>query len=491
VTSNAKARQANNAALSGARRLTGAAARRPRRIVPRWDRLSRDEVLARQFVEVQRHVERVYETNEYFRSRWHKAGFRPRQLRTRRDLQRIPMVTKGDCVADQEVDPPFGRRLGVERDSVVEVHLTSGTSGAGQVAFGFTDADRRVAGESLSTWWSYAGLRRGDVAVLTFPVSFLAAGLLGVSGARDFGLAPIYAFGADKGRILELMQRLGAAMIFATPAVLRAFEDTARREGIDPSRDLPSLRALCLGLMTPPFSQVPEFENFWGAKAFEDYGSTEAGLAAAFSCSRGLRDGDAQAPLHFFEPAILCEVIDPDTGRHVSDGEEGELVITTFRREASTSVRFRTGDRVVHASHRSCRCGLPYDGIQSMETRRYDDMVKVKGTNIWPSAVDGVVFAHAEIEDYRALATVDDQQREQLVLEVALRRQGQNRVGRADRLLESLADEVKRATLVRPEVVVVESLPPFDFKATRWRDERPERLAALSTRRRAAGQGSR
>lgn len=440
---------------------------------PDWELLSREDLRARQFSLVKERLRELAATHPYYRKLWRSADLDVEKIRDFGDFARmVPMMTKQDVLADQADAPPFGTLLGVERRRLAMVHLTSGTSGIGQGAFGLTADDVELAGRSYAHLWHHAGLDAGDVGVMTYPVSFLTAGLIAVPASRQLGLVPVYGFGVDKRILVRVMATLGAAMLFGTPGVLRDLHRVAEEEGIVPGRDI-RLKALCTGLTGPPWVETIEsVQEAWRAPVFENYGSTEAGMAAAVSCEYGVWDGTRRFPLHFLDSLVYCEVIDHRTGLPVADGEEGEVVITTFRRQASTVVRYRTGDRVVHVPHSACPCGRPFDGIVPGEIQRYDDMVKIKGATLWPATVDGIVFSHAEIDEYRVTLRSDERGREELLLAVALDKRVALEPTEKAALLDRIRDQIKVATMVTPRVVEVAELPHFDFKAKRWVDER-------------------
>lgn len=439
---------------------------------PEWEHLNRADLEARQFNLLKRRLETIQATNTFYRDLWSRHGVDLAKINSLRDFNRmIPLVTKEDFMADQLEHPPFGRRLGVHTSELAELHLTSGTSGIGQAVCGLTATDVETGAKSYAALWKHAGLNPGDRGILTYPVSFLTAGLLGVAGARRFRLVPIYAFGTDKQFLFELMERMQPRMIFATPNLLRRLQAVAAEQGWDPRQSCRSLRAICMGLLYPPFSQVEEIMNFWGVPLFENYGTTEVGMAAAISCENGVWDGKRRYPMHFLERHILPEVIDPDTGLPVGPGEEGELVMTTLSREASPAIRFRTRDRVLHVPHTECSCGRPFDGIAPGETRRYDDMMKIKGVSVWPALFDDVIFAHAEVDEYRAEVFFTRDEREELLLRVAVKRSADSESTAP--LLDKIREEVRRVTSITPKVEQAKTLEHFEFKAKRWTDLRP------------------
>lgn len=445
-----------------------------RYVDPSWERLAPSELRERQWQLIRHKLAELATTNPFYRRLWQAAGVDPARLTGLEDFaRRVPTITKQDLLEDQEESPPFGTFLGVDPQELAEVHLTSGTSGIGQGAFGLTPEDVELSGRGYEHLWTYAGLRPGDVGVLTYPVTFLTGGLIGVAAARSFRLVPLYAAGIDRARVLMLIARMRAGTIFATPPVLRDLQAEAERIGFDPATDATSLKAICTGLVMPPSTQIVDIMGFWGVPVFENYGTTEAGNAVAVSCENSLWDGERKYPIHFLSNLFYVEVLDPDTGEQVAPGEPGELVLTTFRRTASPVIRYRSGDRVIFVPHDECSCGRPFDGIESGQIRRFDDMLKIKGVSVWPQAVDDVVFSFDVIDEYRGIVEPAQRGRDRFVIEVAFRtdRRGLSQEAR-DGVIAELRQAVKAATFVTPEVVEVPELEHFEFKMKRWTDRR-------------------
>lgn len=442
---------------------------------PSWETLDRETLRARQFALLKDRLVHLQATNPFFAKRWADAGVDVTRIQSHDDFARaVPMIDKLDLLADQEAAPPFGDRLGVERDTLAQVHLTSGTTGIGQEAYGLTQHDVFVAGDTFAHAWTYAGLRPGDGVVITNPISFLAAGLAVAESARQIPLFPVFGFSLDKKMILNVMRRFEMASIYAVPTVLLQLQHLAEAEGC--TREDFNLRAILTSVISPPFALIDEICEFWGVPVHDVYGCSQGSSAVAVSCEHGCSDGERRYPTHFLENYFLCEVVDPETGLPVGDGEEGELVLTTLQRDASPVVRFRMRDRVVHQPHHACPCGRPYDGMIPGETGRYDDMLKIKGANVWPPAVDNVLFAHKEVDEYRSRVVLTEDGHEELMMQVSFKPacglDGSQRAA----LVAQLAAEVKAVTLVTPRVTEVAELAHFDFKPQRWADEREKGL---------------
>ena len=232
---------------------------------PDWERLDRESFRARQFELLRARLTKVGATNPFYRRHWKASGL---DLDTVNDLEqfsaRVPVTTKQDMLADQQANPPFGDRLGVDRTELAGLNITSGTTGIGQEAYGLTEADLQVAGDAMAHQWTWAGLRPGDVVISTTPVTFLAAGLAVIEAIRQSRLVPIYGFGLDKKLLLELIVRHRAACVFAVPNLLIQLQQLALAEGYT-REDFASVRAIVSPLIMPPFSLVEQIVEFWGA----------------------------------------------------------------------------------------------------------------------------------------------------------------------------------------------------------------------------------
>lgn len=230
-----------------------------------------------------------------------------------------------------------------------------------------------------------------------------------------------------------------------------------------------------------PVSWAKEMEETWGAAIYEHYGSTQKGAAIAMSCEAGVFDENGgRRLLHLLEPFVYAEVLDPETHEPVKPGEAGELVITPLEREASPLLRFATSDKVVLRSHADCPCGRPFDGIEAGIIERYDDMIKMKGMNVWPAAIDSVVFANKSVFDYRGRVFMADRGKETVEMNVEFKKD----VGDADKksTLKALVNQIQERVGIRMDIreASPDSIERVQFKGKRWTDERIQGLERKS-----------
>lgn len=435
---------------------------------PFIERLTHEEVARFQWTRLKAQLAHVAKTNPFYRALWAEAGVDPDRLRSFEDFRdRVPIVTKRDLLRDQQEHPPYGRRLGVRPEQVVQVVLTSGTSGAGQEVHPQTLADVEM-GALILTWGCYwAGFTPGEVVLDTFPVATSAGGLWAY---RSFTkqLVNVFSVGTlDTRQKLEFARRFRASAIFCTPAYLMRLEAVADETGLDLAREL-GLRRILVAGEPYPLAWVLERERRWGARVYEYYGSVQK--AIAWSCERGAAPDNRRGMLHHLPHLTLLETLDPSSGRPIRPGEEGQVVLTQLRAEAAPLVRFATGDRARLLSYRECPCGRQFDGYECGTVSRYDDMLRIRGINVWPQAVDDAVFSFPEIAEYqgRVFITPDGREEASVALEFKL---GVGSEVRA-RVLERAAGSVRERTGIR--MTVEEASAPLPkgiddrHKARRW-----------------------
>jgi phenylacetate-CoA ligase len=388
--------------------------------------------------------------NPFVTARWRAAGVGgARDLRGWDDFARLPFTRKADLVEDQAERPPFGSNLTYPIDRYVRVHQTSGTTGA---------PIRWLDTQASWDWWLrcwgfvFRGAALGPGDRIFFPFSFgLFIGFwAGFEGARALGALAIPGGGQDSAQRLAAIQALGATAICCTPSYALHLAEIARDRGLD----LPKLGLAATVHAGEPGAGIPavraRIEAGWGAPAYDHAGMTEMG-AYGFECP-------ARAGLHVNESEFIAEVVDPATGAPARDGE---LVLTNLGRLGSPLVRYRTGDRVRLADG-PCPCGRTFLRLAGGILGRVDDMLVVRGVNLFPSALEGIVRRFAavdefQIEVYRRRAM--DEIR--LVLEVD--------AGGAADVVPAVQEAVRVELGIRVEVVAVagQTLPRYELKARR------------------------
>jgi len=322
----------------------------------------------------------TWASNPFWRARLGAAGFHdPRDVGSWSDFARLPRLTKSDLVADQAAHPPFGTNLTYPLERYVRVFQTSGTTGA---------PIRWLETAESWAWWArcwafvFRGAGLGPNDRIFFPFSFgLFVGFwAGFEGARTLGALAVPGGGQDSPTRLHRIRELGATALVCTPSYGLHLAEVASSQGIDPAK---------LGVRTTvhagePGAGIPavrrRLEALWGARAFDHAGMTEVG-AYGFECA-------TQAGLHVNELEFVVEVLDPDSGRAVGPGELGELTLTNLGRWGSPVFRYRSGDQV-RLDATPCVCGRTFARLAGGILGRVDDMLIVRGVNVFPSALEG------------------------------------------------------------------------------------------------------
>jgi len=389
----------------------------------------------------------LFATNQFVAKKWRAVGLESADdLRGWDDYWRLPLTSKSELVADQAAHPPFGTNLTYPVERYVRVHQTSGTSGAP-----LRWLDTQASWEWWTRCWGFVlrGAKVGPVDRVFFPFSFgLFIGFwAGFEGARALGALAIPGGGQDSPTRLAWMEALGATVLVCTPSYALHLVEVARERGVDLSK----LSVRTTVHAGEPGAGIPavraRIESGWNARTFDHGGMTEMG-AYGYECSE-------QAGLHVNESEFILEVVEPVTTAPATDGE---LVLTNLGRVGSPVVRYRTGDHV-RLGEGDCPCGRTFRRLPGGILGRLDDMLIVRGVNVFPAAIEGVVRRFSAIEEFQ--------------IEVF-------RAGELDevRVLVELDDasgvtrvrEALRASLgIRLEVaaVPVRSLPRFDLKARR------------------------
>ena len=394
-------------------------------------------------------VQAALPANRFLRARCTRAGLAdPRDLRTWDDFERLPLTTKSELVEDQAAHPPFGTNLSYPLDRYVRVHQTSGTTGTPL---------RWLDTEESWAWWARcwtvvlraAGVGPGDRVFFPFSFGLFVGFWAGFEGARALGALAIPGGGQDTAQRLAAMESLGATAVCCTPSYALHLAEVARERGIALDR---------LGVRTTvhagePGAGIPavraRIEAAWGARAYDHAGMTEMG-AYGFECA-------AQAGLHVNEAEFITEVVDPATGR---PADEGELVLSNLGRAGSPLLRYRTGDRV-RVARAACACGRTFLRLDGGILGRVDDMLIVRGVNVFPSALEGIVRRFPAVDEF----VIEVYRRGQLD-EVRLLLEVQGQAG----VVAAAVQEAVRVDLgIRVEAVPVpgQSLPRYELKARR------------------------
>ena len=426
-----------------------------------WDRevetLPRSELEALQLKRLQRTVRRVARHVPFYRTRFGELGLKPGAIKSLADVRRLPFTTN----ADLRDNYPDGLVIN-DAHQVVRLHTSSGTTGKPKALF-FSRKDVNQAAELIARCLVMTGATRQDVLQNMMTYGLFTGALVMHYGAEKVGLLVIPAGPGNSERQLMLMRDFGTTIIHTTPSYALYFADFLERKGVDARRDL-RLRKGLVGAEPYTEETRKRIEEALGIEVYNSYGLSEMnGPGVAFECPQ--RRG-----MHIWEDNYLVEVIDSDTGEPLPEGETGELVLTSLAREAMPILRYRTRD--ITSVHREpCPCGRTHARIQRI-TGRSDDMLIVRGANVYPQAIERVLMRFPEIgRNYQIrLEGLDE-----MIVQVEL--SGATFDGQFEHLLklqEQIGEKLRAEIMVRPKIELVApgSLPVSEGKAKRVVDNR-------------------
>ena len=394
-------------------------------------------------------VRHAYEGSEFFRQKLAGAGVEPGSVRTVEDLARLPLTTKEE-LRDAY---PFGWTC-VPRYDVVRIHASSGTTGKRIVAT-YTARDLVDWADMFARCFEYAGVARTDRVQLSAGYGLWTAGSGFQAGVERLGAMAVPVGPGNLDLQFDMLRDFDSTVLCATASFGLLIAEEAARRGLV---DRLSLRVGIFGSERWGDAMRRRIEELLGIETFDLYGFTELyGPGTGIDCSR--HEG-----IHYWDDYYVVEVIDPATGALLPPGEEGELVVTTLRKEAQPLVRYRTRD-LSRVLPDPCPCGSPYPRITRL-TGRSDDMFKVRGVQVFPAQIDGVLSGVEGLgAEYQVVLTRDGG-RERFLVRV----EGEERPG----LVEHVAEALGRGLGVRPDVELVApgGLPRTERKTVRVLDQR-------------------
>lgn len=416
--------------------------------------LPRDRLQALQFTKLQTLVSTLWEHNRFYTGKWKAAGVQPGDMKSLADLSRLPLTTKGELMADQAANGPFGNNLTYPIDHYVRFHQTSGTTGV-PLKVPDTEAGWQWWGRCWGHVLAGAGVTAADRVFMAFSFGPFVGFWAATEGARQLGALMVPGGGRDSPQRLELMREVGATVLCCTPTYALRLAEVARETGFDLST-IPMRAIVNAG---EPGANVPStkarIEEAWKAKCYDHAGATEVG-AHSFEC-------EAQpGGTHLIEGEYIAEILDPATGQPVAEGERGELVITNLGRTGFPIIRYRTGD-VVRTTTQRCVCGRTSLRFEGGIIGRADDMVTVRGVNVYPAGVENILRKFAEVDEFRI--TVNKQrQMDEMDVEVELCE------GADPNVVHAIAERLDTMLSFRPRVhfVARNVLPRFELKAKRF-----------------------
>jgi phenylacetate-CoA ligase len=395
-------------------------------------------------------------TNQFYQQKAASAGIELERIKRIEDLRRLPFTTKAELVEEQAAHPPFGRLITYPLSRYRYFHQTSGTTGR---PLKWLDTE-----ESWEWWtrcWGYvyrgAGVTEEDIIFCAFSFGPYVSHWTAISGAWHIGAMCISGGGMNSEQRLQSILDNRCTVLVSTPTYALHLAEVARAQGIDlcASAVRRSIHAGEPGASLPNVKRA--IEKSWNTTCFDHAGATEAG-AWAFDC-------EAQTgAIHLNEAEFIFEVIDPQSGESSGENQRGELVITNFGRAGMPVLRYRTGD-LVEMTLDGCACGRTFARIKGGVLGRADDMMIVRGVNLYPSAIDDLIRSLPHIVEYEVdVHRVDGMDDLLIKIEAA-------QTSHFEEASRMLSNAFRRQFNIRVSIeeAAPESLPRYEFKAKRFK----------------------
>ena len=424
-----------------------------------------EEAFSRQEIEKYQ-LERLHKTLEhcmnspFYRERFAREGLKPSDIKTLDDIRKIPFTTKQDLRDTY----PFGI-ASVPLEQCTRLHSSSGTTGNPTVIL-HTQKDLQEWANAVARCLWMVGCRPNDVFQNTSGYGMFTGGLGFQYGAELLGMLTVPAAAGNTLRQLKFFTDFGTTVVHAIPSYAARLYEVMQEKGIDPRRDL-KLRTLVIGAEPHSEDTRRRIEDMLGVKAYNSFGMSEmCGPGVAFECPE-------QNGMHIWEDYYIVEIVDPDTLEPVPDGEVGELVLTTLKREAMPLLRYRTRD-LTRILPGDCPCGRHHKRLDRMKGRS-DDMIILKGVNIFPIQIETILMQFKELaSDYLiTLETKENNDAMTVEVEVADNLSFDD-FGRLQNLEREITRQLRDEILITPKVRLVPkgSLPKSEGKAVRVKDLR-------------------
>ena len=434
---------------------------------PKNETLPRDEIRRLQTYKLRQMAEWSYAKSPFHRRRFDEAGFRPEQIQTIDDLRRIPFMTREEWMQSLIEYPMFGDLPATEHTHAVRYHLTSGTSGRTPIRV----LDSMKDWEWIAEMWCYGfwgfGVRPEDIIYFAFGYgSFI--GFWGAHYCSEKLGALVIPGGAQttEQRIKQIVE-MGVTTVCSTPTYALRMWQVATEMGVNLATGSKVNKLILSG---EPAGSIPavkrQLEEAWGAKCGDTAGMTEVGTIMIFECA------NQPGGTHIIEDHYIEEVINPDSGEPVGYGELGERVVTSFGRGFIPVLRYRTKDMVVKVPSTMCTCGRTTDLYEGGIRGRWDDMKLIRGTNVYPRAVESIVREFDAIDEFQIYISHEGI-RDEIAIKLELKPGREAEWQELEvRLRKALAEAHEGLHF---QIVLMEpnTLPRFELKAKRLVDVRP------------------
>ncbi len=419
---------------------------------------SREQIEAWQSERLVSTVKRVYENVPYYRDMMDKAGVKPEDIKSREDIVKLPFT----CKQDLRDTYPYGL-FAVPLKEVVRLHASSGTTGK-QIVVGYTKNDLEIWDDCAARQLAATGADENSVVHVSYGYGLFTGGLGMHGGSQRIGATTVPVSSGNTQRQLTIMQDFGSTVLCCTPSYAMYLAETAEKQGI-PLENF-KLKAGIFGAEPWTDEMRLEIEKRLGLEAFDIYGLTEIiGPGVAYGCHA--HDG-----MHVNEDHFIIEVINPETGEPVAEGEQGEIVFSCITKEAFPILRYRTRD-IGSVKYEKCSCGRTFVRM-SKPCGRTDDMLIIRGVNVFPSQIETVLIKMGYLPNYQIIVDTKDNM-DTLAVKVEMGEQHFDDVVKEIKRRESeLANELKSLLGVAAKVILCapNSIERSEGKAKRVIDNR-------------------
>ena len=426
---------------------------------PHIERMPLEDLHALQEDRLKSVVRYVYDHSAFYRQRFKEAGVEPGDIRTLADVSTLPFTRK----VDLRDNYPTGM-FSAPKSQVVRYHVSSGTTGKPTVV-GYTKGDIETWSESLARALTSIGLDSDDVVQVGYGYGLFTGGLGLHYGAERIGAAVLPVGTGNTERQIELMQDLGTTAIACTPSYFLHIMEVAEKMGISIKKDT-QLKAGIFGAEPWSLETRKRIEDATGINAYDIYGTSEISGPLFTECH-------VKKGIHVWADMFLIEVLDPKTDEPVADGETGELVFTTLHKFALPLIRYRIGDLTI-MNREPCECGRTHPRIMRI-LGRTDDMLIIRGINVFPSQVESVLMDIPEVGDHWEILVDRKGPLDMMTVRVELTSAGfSDKIGDLMKLRKKISKELKGVLNIAAEVDLVEpgTIPRSMGKAKRVTDNR-------------------
>jgi phenylacetate-CoA ligase len=404
-------------------------------------------------------VYRLYSFSPFYHNRMKEQNVHPDDIRELSDIRKVPFMFKRD-LRESYPDKIFT----ATQEDLVRYHVSSGTTGKPTVV-GYTQNDLNSWTTSLARALTSIGLGRGDVIQVSYGYGLFTGGLGLHYGAERIGATVLPTSVGNTERQIELMQDLGSTAIACTPSYLLHMGEVAEKIGVSIKKDT-KLRAGILGAEPWTEKMRERMEDWLGIKAYDIYGTSELSGPMFTECTE-------QNGFHIWGDIALTEIIDPKTGEPVAPGERGELTITILQKEALPMIRYRIGD-ITSMDEGVCPCGRTHPRVQRIQGR-VDDMLIIRGINVFPSQVEYALMAIPEVGQHFQIVVDRKGALDDMLVRVELTKDSfSDKITDLMIIRERIEHKLRNALNVNADVELVEpgSLPRYEGKSKKVLDRR-------------------